>query len=128
MSEQRGFEVGGVRLPRPFRIRRLGHFGINVADPERSKDFYCRLLGFRISDPLDFAARLPEDKRRSVGSTVGYFSRHGTDHHSFVFFPKGAYQALKAAALDEELANKQQQVDAFVKANPDQVAKYKAAP
>ena len=94
MSEQREFEVGGVRLPRPFRIQRLGHFGINVADPERSKDFYCRLLGFRISDPLDFAARLPEDKRRSVGPTVGYFARHGTDHHSFVFFPKGAYRAL----------------------------------
>src|SRR6266545_4135753 len=28
------FDVGGVRLPRPFRIRRLGHFGINVPDPE----------------------------------------------------------------------------------------------
>jgi len=94
MSVPGEFDVGGVKLPRPFRIRRLGHFGINVADPERSKDFYCRLLGFRISDPLDFAARLPEEKRQGVGPTVGYFSRHGTDHHSFVFFPKGAYQAL----------------------------------
>ena len=27
------FVVGGVRLPRPFRIRRLGHFGVNVHDP-----------------------------------------------------------------------------------------------
>ena len=98
MSAQAEFDVGGVRLPRPFRIRRLGHFGVNVADPERSKDFYCRLLGFRISDPLDFAARLPEEKRKGVGPTVGYFSRHGTDHHSFVFFPKGAYQALNAWA------------------------------
>ncbi len=88
------FDVGGVRLPRPFRIRRLGHFGINVEDPERSKDFYCRLLGFRVSDPLDFAARLPEGERARVGPTVGYFSRHGTDHHSFVFFPKRAYAAL----------------------------------
>jgi catechol 2,3-dioxygenase-like lactoylglutathione lyase family enzyme len=88
------FDVGGVRLPRPFRIRRLGHFGVNVEDPERSKDFYCRLLGFRISDPLDFAARLPEDRRSGVGPTVGYFSRHGTDHHSFVFFPKRAYAVM----------------------------------
>src|SRR5713226_8460157 len=48
------FQVGGVIMRRPFRIRRLGHFGVNVADPEKSKDFYCRLLGFRISDPLDF--------------------------------------------------------------------------
>jgi len=82
------FQVGGVIMRRPFRIRRLGHFGVNVADPEKSKDFYCRLLGFRISDPLDFGPRLPEDKRGAVGTTVGYFSRHGTDHHSFVFFPR----------------------------------------
>src|SRR3954451_7998846 len=94
MSAQAEFDVGGVRLPRPFRIRRLGHFGVNVADPERSRDFYCRLLGFRVSDPLDFAQRLPEDKRASVGPTVGYFARHGTDHHSFVFFPRGAYSEL----------------------------------
>ncbi len=63
------FLVGGVLMPRPFRIRRLGHFGVNVADPEKSKDFYCRLLGFRISDPIDFGPRLPEDKRVGVGTT-----------------------------------------------------------
>jgi hypothetical protein len=34
------FEVGGVRLHRPFKIRRLGHFGVNVQDPEVSRDFY----------------------------------------------------------------------------------------
>ena len=73
------FLVGGVRMWRPFRIRRLGHFGVNVANPEKSKDFYCRLLGFRISDPIDFGPRLPEDRRAGVGTTVGYFSRHGTD-------------------------------------------------
>jgi len=93
------FQVGGVRMWRPFRIRRLGHFGVNVADPEKSKDFYCRLLGFRISDPIDFGPRLPEDKRAGVGTTVGYFSRHGTDHHSFVFFPKDAYAVLNPHSL-----------------------------
>jgi catechol 2,3-dioxygenase-like lactoylglutathione lyase family enzyme len=93
-TQQAAFDVGGVRLPRPFRIRRLGHFGVNVHDPERSKDFYCRLLGFRISDPLDFGPRLPEDKRAAIGPSVGYFSRHGTDHHSFVFFPRRAYATL----------------------------------
>src|SRR5258706_4017335 len=93
------FQVGGVRMWRPFRIRRLGHFGVNVADPEKSKDFYCRLLGFRISDPIDFGPRLPEDKRASVGTTVGYFSRHGTDHHSFVFFPRDAYAVLNPHSL-----------------------------
>jgi catechol 2,3-dioxygenase-like lactoylglutathione lyase family enzyme len=92
------FDLEGVRWPRPFRIRRLGHFGVNVADPEASRDFYCRLLGFRISDPLDFGPRVPEDVRRTVGPTVGYFSRHGTDHHSFVFFPKRIYEALNPHA------------------------------
>ena len=58
------FLVGGVRMPRPFRIRRLGHFGINVADPEASLNFYARLLGFRISDPIDFRPRLPSLLRR----------------------------------------------------------------
>jgi len=95
------FDLGGVTWPRPFRIRRLGHFGVNVADPERSKDFYCRLLGFRISDPLDFKARLPEEKQNAVGPTVGYFARHGTDHHSFVFFPRQAYAALNPWSLSE---------------------------
>ena len=38
-AEQGEFDLGGVRWPRPFRIRRLGHFGLNVADPERSKDW-----------------------------------------------------------------------------------------
>src|SRR5437870_10405442 len=90
-SAQGEFDLGGVRWPRPFRIRRLGHFGLNVADPEASRDFYCRLLGFRVSDPLDFKARLPADKQDSVGPTVGYFTRHGTEHHSFVFFPRRAY-------------------------------------
>jgi len=93
-AEQGEFDLGGVRWPRPFRIRRLGHFGLNVADPERSRDFYCRLLGFRVSDPLDFTHRLPEEKRGSVGPTIGYFARHGTDHHSFVFFPRSAYAAV----------------------------------
>src|SRR5207245_1290343 len=95
----REFLVGGVRMKRPFRIRRLGHFGVNVANPEKSKDFYCRLLGFRVSDPIDFGPRLPEDKRAGVGTTVGYFSRHGTDHHSFVFFPKDAYAVLNPHSL-----------------------------
>ena len=27
------YTVGGVRIARPFKVRRLGHFGVNVADP-----------------------------------------------------------------------------------------------
>ena len=52
--------VDGLRLPRPFQVRRLGHFGINVASVAQSMDFYGRLLGFEISDELDFGPRVPE--------------------------------------------------------------------
>jgi catechol 2,3-dioxygenase-like lactoylglutathione lyase family enzyme len=90
--------VGGVKMPRPFRIRRLGHFGVNVADPERSKDFYCRLLGFRIADPIDFGERVPPEQKGKTGSTVGYFARHGTDHHSFVFFPRRTLEVIRPSA------------------------------
>jgi catechol 2,3-dioxygenase-like lactoylglutathione lyase family enzyme len=90
--------VGGVTMPRPFRIRRLGHFGVNVADPGKSKDFYCRLLGFRVADPIDFGERVPEEQKGRTGPTVGYFARHGTDHHSFVFFPKRTLEAFRPGA------------------------------
>lgn len=85
--------VGGIRLPRPFRIRRLGHFGINVADPEVTRGFYEGLLGLRVSDKLDLASRFSATELAEVGPTIGYFTRHGTDHHSFVFFPKKALAA-----------------------------------
>jgi catechol 2,3-dioxygenase-like lactoylglutathione lyase family enzyme len=82
------FDVGGVRLARPFKLLRLGHFGVNAMDPEAARDFYCRLLGFRVSDPIDMNARLPADERGKYGSGTGYFTRHGGDHHSFVIFPR----------------------------------------
>ncbi|VCU71038.1 Biphenyl-2,3-diol 1,2-dioxygenase [Pigmentiphaga humi] len=88
------FDVGGVQFPRPFRIRRLGHFGINVLDPAAAVDFYCRLLGFRISDQIDFGARLPQETRDRYGPGNGYFLRHGTEHHSFVLFPRRVVDVL----------------------------------
>ena len=58
------FDVGGVLLAQPFKIRRLGHFGLNVPDPAACLDFYCEGLGFRISDPLDVAEHHPKRERR----------------------------------------------------------------
>ena len=40
------FDVGGVLLDRPFKVRRLGHFGFNVDDIEAHRHFYGDLLGF----------------------------------------------------------------------------------
>ena len=83
------FNVGGVLMDRPFKIRRLGHFGFNVANFKACARFYTDLLGFSISDPIDFGRRIEDEKvREGFESTVGYFMRHGSDHHSFVVFPK----------------------------------------
>ena len=44
--------VDGLRLPRPFQVRRLGHFGINVESVARSLDFFmvdCSVLKFLMS-------------------------------------------------------------------------------
>lgn len=87
------YTVGGVRMARPFKVRRLGHFGINVADPEVTRRFYEGLLGFRITDKLDLTPRFRPEELAEVGPVVGYFSRHGTEHHSFVFFPRKALSA-----------------------------------
>ncbi|MGE0747132.1 MAG: VOC family protein, partial [Rhodospirillales bacterium] len=53
-SVQRTYDVGGVRLERPFRVLRLGHFGFNVDDQERALRFYSDLLGLPVTDTRDF--------------------------------------------------------------------------
>jgi len=91
------YDVGGVLLDRPFRIRRLGHFGVNVDRMDEAKHFYCDLLGFMVSDELNFGPRLSPEQRSLIGNnpTAGYFTRYGTDHHAFVLFPKTALQVMR---------------------------------
>jgi catechol 2,3-dioxygenase-like lactoylglutathione lyase family enzyme len=81
------YNVGGVLLQRPFKVRRLGHFGFNALKVPECLAFYHELLGFKLSDTLDFAAMpgMPEAVK-SLGDARGFFMRHGTDHHSFVLF------------------------------------------
>jgi catechol 2,3-dioxygenase-like lactoylglutathione lyase family enzyme len=95
------FDVGGVLLDRPFRIRRLGHFGVNVDHIDEGIHFYSDLLGFMISDEINFGARLTDEQRAALGPdapTTGYFTRFGTDHHAFVLFPR---KVLRASNPDE---------------------------
>jgi catechol 2,3-dioxygenase-like lactoylglutathione lyase family enzyme len=82
------FNVGGVLLPRPFKIRRLGHFGFNVSRMDAAREFYTGLLGFKASDTLDFGKMPWAPKGLDLGDTNGYFMRYGTDHHAFVLFNK----------------------------------------
>ncbi len=83
------YNVGGVVLPRPFKIRRLGHFGFNAVRLADGVEFYTELLGFKFTDTLDFGKMpwMPKDAT-DLGDTRGYFMRYGTDHHAFVLFPK----------------------------------------
>jgi catechol 2,3-dioxygenase-like lactoylglutathione lyase family enzyme len=108
-SQARGrFDVGGVLLDRPFRIRRLGHFGVNVDNVDAGIHFYSDLLGFMISDEANFGARLTDEQRAALGpnvSTTGYFTRHGTDHHSFVLFPRQVFAAMSGSAPDKITIN-----------------------
>ena len=89
------FDVGGVMLERPFKVRRLGHLGLNCIRMEDAVRFYRDLVGFRISDTLDFSKRAADPNDiAGFGDPHGYFMRHGTDHHSFVLFNKRVREKL----------------------------------
>jgi catechol 2,3-dioxygenase-like lactoylglutathione lyase family enzyme len=89
------FNVGGVWLNQPFKIRRLGHFGFNLADMEEGRRFYVDLLGFRVSDIIDYSKRAKsQDQMAGLGDPHGYFTRYGGDHHAMVLFPKRVREAL----------------------------------
>jgi catechol 2,3-dioxygenase-like lactoylglutathione lyase family enzyme len=89
------FDVGGVMLPRPFRIRRLGHFGFNSDHLEAALHFYRDVLGLRLSDTIDYRHFAPDPAVLcGLGDTQGYFLRYGTDHHAFVLFNRKVREAL----------------------------------
>jgi len=77
------YNVGGVLLDRPFKVRRLGHFGFNVTKIDECRRFYTDLLGFKISDEGPMNA--------------GHFMRFGTDHHAFAMFGREAMEARARA-------------------------------
>lgn len=80
-------------LDRPFRISRLGHFGYFTSHMKELLHFYTDLLGFDMSDPLDFGHRVPPEHKGKF-ETVGYFTRFNGDHHSFVLFPRRAFEVM----------------------------------
>jgi len=89
------FDVGGILLNQPFKIRRLGHFGFNLANMDDGVRFYIDWLGFRVSDVMDYSKRAKTpDQFAGLGDPNGYFTRYGTDHHAMVLFPKRVRDAL----------------------------------
>ncbi|MCW5744594.1 MAG: VOC family protein [Alphaproteobacteria bacterium] len=100
-TQSAGYNVGGVRYPRPFKIRRLGHFGFNVADLQKGVDFYSRLLGFRITDTRDFS-KIPgrEELAKRLDDPRIVFMSHNTDHHAFLL----AHKTLGAIFGDDAVS------------------------
>jgi catechol 2,3-dioxygenase-like lactoylglutathione lyase family enzyme len=95
------YSVGGVAYPRPFKIRRFGHFGFNIASLDAGLDFYARVLGMRITDELDFS-KIPgrEEMARRLADPRIVFMSHGTDHHAFLL----AHKTLGAIFGDDAVS------------------------
>jgi catechol 2,3-dioxygenase-like lactoylglutathione lyase family enzyme len=84
----------------PFRLRKIGHVALFVADVERSTRFYVDMLGFQISD-------LYQEDMMPGGAA---FVRLNTDHHGIALFKAtqdrdpGAglhHMAFEVGSLDE---------------------------
>ena len=91
------YDVGGVLLDRPFKIRRLGHFGFSAKNLKACLEFYNQDIGFKITDPMDFGANpMLKEKLAGIEDTHQYFMRHGTDHHSFVLADRRVVDRLYA--------------------------------
>jgi len=80
------YDVGGVLLPRPFKITRIGPVGLFVKDVAKSVGFYTEMLGFVETEEVSFRGR------RCL------FLRNGPEHHSLGLFPKELRQELGLSA------------------------------
>lgn len=94
----KSYDVGGVRLPRPFKIRRLGHGGFDVSSLDKVVDFYTQVLGFRKSDTLDLRMipNLPP-QFHNLEDPRGVFINVGSDHHTMILLHKSVNQAQGSA-------------------------------
>jgi catechol 2,3-dioxygenase-like lactoylglutathione lyase family enzyme len=75
------YNVGGLSLNQPFRIRRIGHFGYHSPDIDATAAFLSQTLGLAISDEDDFTSRVPSLPKKDA---TGWFLRCGADHHTLV--------------------------------------------
>lgn len=82
------FDVGGVLLPRPFKVRRFGHCGLNVERLDDSISFYTDLLGFRITDEFNLVDQAPPEIRGAMEEVMTdprlIFTSNSTDHHALL--------------------------------------------
>ncbi|MEU4169242.1 VOC family protein [Streptomyces sp. NPDC026665] len=69
------FDVGGVLLPRPFKIVNSGPISLFVSDIEASIAFYVDEMGMAVTEETTYA-----------GERVVYL-RSGTEHHTITLLP-----------------------------------------
>jgi len=69
-------DVGGVLLPRPFKVTRLGPISMFTERMEEMLAFYTELLGFQIVEEAEY-----------LGKRIVYL-RTGTEHHTLVLADK----------------------------------------
>lgn len=79
------YNIEGVLFPRPFRIRRLGHFGFNLSSIEDGIDFYGRLLGFDMTDMVELKKLAPPGAPTDfmVDDRVPFMT-FNSDHHAMI--------------------------------------------
>ena len=94
-TAKQAFDVGGVMLERPFKVKRLGHVGFSVDNMDECMHFYRQLLGFRISDFIDRASRVEPGELDGLGDPKSYFMRYAGDHHSFVLGSKAVMDVVR---------------------------------
>ena len=86
-SNSAKFDVGGIMMDQPFKIRRLGHFGMNTQDQAAMIRFYTDLIGFKIIDSRDpFKGKGNPLEFGEFGDCTAYFTRYASDHHALVFY------------------------------------------
>jgi catechol-2,3-dioxygenase len=99
--------VGGVMLPRPFKVTRIGPVNLFVADLAASERFYTELLGLTKTEEVVWRGH------RCV------YLRCGTDHHCIGLFPLalraelGLNPATSLMSIGMEVATYRQLKDAI---------------
>jgi catechol 2,3-dioxygenase-like lactoylglutathione lyase family enzyme len=69
-------DVGGVLLPRPFKVTRLGPISMFTEQMDEMLAFYADLLGFQVVEEAEY-----------LGKRIVYL-RSGIEHHTFVLVDK----------------------------------------
>jgi catechol 2,3-dioxygenase-like lactoylglutathione lyase family enzyme len=79
------FDVGGVLLPRPFRVTHVGPLRLFVRDVAASEDFYRENMGLSLTERAEW-------RGRSCA-----FLRAGTDHHALALYQQAIQDELGLA-------------------------------